>query len=88
MSNKSNLNKFEGFEMSKEVQDQVQGGNYQDQIYALELQLEKLNQDYRGNHGFIKRKHMSSFLEQEDVIKCEIERLTSLDTGGNGDGVW
>lgn len=88
MTNKSNLNKFADLEMSENVQDQVQGGNYQDQINALQLELVQLNRTYLGNHGFIKKKHRSSFLEKEDVIKCEIDRLTSLDTGGNGDGVW
>ena len=38
--------------------------------------------------GYDMKATKPEYLTKMDVIKCEIERLQSLDTGGNGDGVW
>ena len=88
MSNKSKLNNFKAFEMNPACQDQVQGGNYGAQIDVLNSELKVLQQEYISLHGRNKKAFKQEYLVQKDVSKCEIERLTSLDTGGNGDGVW
>lgn len=88
MSNNSKLDNFKDFEINQKCQDQVQGGNYSSQIEALNFQLKTLQKSYTSLQGYNKKVIQMDYLEQKDVIKCEIDRLTSLDTGGNGDGVW
>ncbi len=86
MSNKSNLNTFQSFELSQDNQRMVSGGAAPS-VESLEAELKELQLEYNSLTSTSKQEAKSDYFITRDVIRCEIDRL-SKSGGGNGDGVW